>query len=234
MSGILYGVGVGPGDPDLLTLKAARLLAKVPVVAWPAPLEGPGMARTIAAAAIPDGKIEIAIRMAFRPERDDTDQAYDNAAAAIAAHLDAGRDVAVLCEGDPLFFGSFIYLLARLSPAYPVEVVPGVSSPMAAAALLRQPLTALDDSLAIIPATKSEAEIERLLAGADAAVVMKVGRHLPKLRRVLARLGLEAGARVVERVGLDGERVLSLDQATLAGPIYFSLILIHRAKEARP
>jgi len=140
----------------------------------------------------------------------------------------------VLCEGDPLFFGSFIYLLARLSPNYPVEVVPGVSSPMAAAALLRQPLAALDDVLAIIPATKSEAEIERLLAAADAAVVMKVGRHLPKLRRVLARLGLEAGARVVERVGLDGERVLSLDQATQAGPIYFSLILVHRVKEIRP
>jgi len=234
MSGTLYGIGVGPGDPELLTLKAARLLAEVPVIAWPAPLEGPGMARTIAAAAIPEGKTEIAIRMAFRPERDDTDAAYDSAAAAIAAHLDSGRDVAVLCEGDPLFFGSFIYLLARLSPNYPVEVVPGVSSPMAAAALLRQPLAALDDVLAIIPATKSEAEIERLLAAADAAVVMKVGRHLPKLRRVLARLGLEAGARVVERVGLDGERVLSLDQATQAGPIYFSLILVHRVKEIRP
>jgi len=234
MSGTLYGIGIGPGDPELLTLKAARLLTALPVLAWPAPLEGPGMARSIAAAAIPAGKTEIAIRLGFRPERDDTDEAYDAGATAIAAHLEAGRDVGVLCEGDPLFFGSFIYLLARLSPTYPVEVVPGVSSPMAAAALLRQPLTTLDDSLAIVPATKSEAEIERLLAGADAAVVMKVGRHLAKIRRVLARLGLEAGARVVERVGLEGERVLSLDQAEAAGPIYFSLILIHRVKDKHP
>ena len=234
MSGTLYGIGVGPGDPELLTLKAVRLLARVPVIAWPAPLEGPGMARSIAAAAIPEGKTEIAIRLGFRPERDDTDQVYDAAAAAIAFHLDAGRDVAVLCEGDPLFFGSFAYLLARLEPRHPVEVVPGVSSPMAAAALLRQPLAALDDSLAVIPATKSEAEIERLLAGADAAVVMKIGRHLPKLRRVLARLGRESGVRVVERVGLDGQRVLDLDQAEAAGPIYFSLILVPRAQDCPP
>lgn len=234
MSGTLYGIGVGPGDPELLTLKAVRLLGETPVIAWPAPLRGPGMARTIAAAHIPAGRTEIAIRLGFRPERDDSDAAYDAAAAAIAAHLDAGRDVAVLCEGDPLFFGSFVHLLARLSPRYPVEVVPGVSSPMAAAALLRRPLTTLDDSLTVIPATKSEAEIERLLADADAAVVMKVGRHLAKLRRVLARLGLEEGARVVERVGLDGERVLGLEEAGAAGVSYFSLIVVHRAKEPRP
>jgi len=230
MSGTLFGIGVGPGDPELLTLKAARLLAAVPVIAWPAPLEGPGMARTIAAAAIPEGKTEIAIRMGFRPERDDTEAAYDAGAAAIAGHLEAGRDVAVLCEGDPLFFGSFIYLLARLAPRHPVEVVPGIASPMAAAALLRQPLATLDDSLAIIPATKAEAEIERLLAGCDGAVIMKVGRHLPKLRRVLSRLGLEAGAQVVERVGLDGQRLLPFAAADSLG--YFSLVIVHRPKES--
>ncbi len=226
--GILYGIGVGPGDPELLTLKAHRLLQTVPVLAWPAPLAGEGMARTIAAPWIPPGKVEIAIRLSFRPERDDTAAAYASGAASIAAHLDSGRDVAVLCEGDPLFFGSFIYLLARLSPRFAVDIVPGVSSPMAAAAVAARPLAALDDSLVIIPATKPEADLERLLQAADAAVVMKIGRHLPKLVRVLTRLGLAADALVVERVGLEGQRILSLAAADASPVSYFSLVLVHR------
>ena len=228
MSGTLYGIGIGPGDSELLTLKAHRLLQSIPVLAWPAPLEGEGMARTIAAPSIPAGKIEIPIRLGFRPERDDTDAAYDSAAATIAAHLDAGRDVAMLCEGDPLFFGSFIYVLARLGQTYPVEIVPGISSPMAAAAALRRPLTSLDDSLVIIPATRPEAEIESLLSAVDSAVIMKLGRHLPKVCRVLTRLGLDNNARVVERVGLPEQRLLSLSEAEASGLSYFSLILVHR------
>ena len=103
MSGTLYGLGIGPGDPELLTLKAVRILAAAPVLAWPAPLEGDGMARRIAAAHIPTGRIEIAIRMGFTVDRAGTEAAYDRAAAEIAQHLEAGRDVAVLCEGDPFF-----------------------------------------------------------------------------------------------------------------------------------
>lgn len=231
MSGTLYGIGVGPGDPDLLTLKAHRLLQALPVLAWPAPLAGDGLARSIAAPHIPAGKTEIVIRLAFRPERDDTESAYDAAAATIAGHLDAGRDVGVLCEGDPLFFGSFIYLLARLGGRFPVTVVPGVSSPMAAAAALVRPLAALDDCVAIVPATRPEAEIERLLAAADAAVVMKLGRHLPKVARVLARLRLDDDARVVEQVGLPGQRLLTLAEAEESGIGYFSLALVHRRGE---
>lgn len=227
MSGILYGVGIGPGDPELLTLKAARILAAVPVLAWPAPLEGEGMARSIAAPHIPAGRTEIAIRLAFRPERDDTDAAYGKAADDIASHLESGRDVAILCEGDPLFFGSFIYLLALLSPRFPVEVVPGISSVMAAAAALARPLTTLDEALTIVPATKPEAEIERLLALAESSVIMKVGRHLPKVRRVLARLGLEGYAMLVERVGHPDQRIRPLNEAETAP--YFSLILLHRS-----
>lgn len=227
MSGTLYGVGVGPGDPDLLTLKAARILASVPVLAWPAPLDGEGMARKIASAHIPAGRTEIAIRLGFRPERDDTDAAYGKAADDIAAHLEQGHDVAILCEGDPLFFGSFIYLLARLAPRFPVEVVPGISSVMAAAAALARPLTTLDEALAVVPATKPEAEIERLLAAAETGVIMKIGRHLPKVRRVLARLGLEDGAMLVERVGHPDQRILPLIEAEAAP--YFSLILVHRS-----
>lgn len=225
MTGTLYGIGVGPGDSELLTLKAVRLIHSCPVLAWPAPLEGEGLARTIAAPHIAEGKSEIAIRLSFRPERDDTDAAYDAAAAAIAGHLTAGRDVAVLCEGDPLFFGSFIYLLTRLHPRFPVEVVPGISSPMAAAAVALRPLSTLEDGVAIIPATRPEAEIERLLAAAQSAVIMKVGRHLPKVRRVLDRLNLTANALVVERATQTAQRLTPL--AELAEAPYFSLILVH-------
>lgn len=226
MSGTLYGVGIGPGDPELLTAKAIRLLRDTPVLAWPAPLDGDGMARTIAAPHIPAGKVEIAIRLGFRPERDDTDAAYGNAAAAIAAHLEAGTDVAVLCEGDPLFFGSFIYLMTRLAPRFPIQVVPGVSSVMAAASALQIPICTLDDCVAIVPATRAEADMERALAAAEAGIIMKVGRHLPKVRRVLQRLDLLAGARYIERVGLPDQRIMPLDQVEQAP--YFSVILVHK------
>jgi precorrin-2/cobalt-factor-2 C20-methyltransferase len=230
MTGTLFGLGIGPGDSELLTLKAARLLGEVPVLAWPAPLEGDGMARGIAAAHIPPGRVEIAIRMGFTADRDGAEAAYDTAAAEIAGHLEAGRDVAVLCEGDPLFFGSFIYLLARLSPRFAVEIVPGVSSVMAAAAELQAPLTAWDDGIAIIPATRPEAEIEALASLADSVVIMKVGRHLPKVRRVLERLGLWRQARIIERVGLGDQRVHTPDQVSELP--YFSIILTHRRGKA--
>lgn len=226
MTGTLYGVGVGPGDPELLTAKAIRILGTAPVLAWPAPLEGDGMARTIAAAHIPAGRTEIAIRMAFRPGRDDTDAAYGNAADEIAAHLAAGRDVAVLCEGDPLFFGSFIHLMARLAPRFAVEVVPGVPAMMAAAAALRVPVATLDDAVAVIPATLAEDRIAGLLAAADAAVIMKVGRHLDKVRRVLDHLGLMNHAWLAERVGLPGQRLAAV--AEIGSAPYFSLILVHK------
>lgn len=226
MSGTLWGIGIGPGDPDLLTVKAIRLLADLPVLAWPAPLDGDGMARTIASRHIPAGKIEIPIRLAFRPERDDTDQAYGNAAETIAGHLEAGRDVGVLCEGDPLFFGSFIYVLERLRQRFPVQVVPGISSPMAAAAMAVKPLSLLDDGVAIIPATRGDDQIRAMLEPADSAVIMKVGRHLPRVKTLLDQLGLLEGAVAVERATLADQRILPL--AEVSSLSYFSLILVHK------
>lgn len=225
MNGTLWGIGVGPGDPELLTAKAIRLLGQLPVLAWPAPLDGEGMARTIAAAYIPAGKTEIAIRLSFRPERDDTDHAYDLAAAAIARHLEQGRDVGVLCEGDPLFFGSFVYLLNRLRGQFAARVVPGVSSPMAASAAALRPLSLLDDAVAIIPATRADAQIRAMLEPAEAAVIMKVGRHLPRLKALLSRLGLLDHAVAVERASLPEQRVVPLAQVETLS--YFSVILVH-------
>jgi precorrin-2/cobalt-factor-2 C20-methyltransferase len=233
MTGTLYGIGVGPGDPELLTLKAARLLSRVTVVAYPAPLEGDSLARSIAAPYLSAAVEEIPLRLPFDPARR-ADEVYDAGAAAIASRLEAGCDVAVLCEGDPFFFGSFVYLFARLADRFPVQVVPGVSSVMACAALLGHPLTARDDALVIIPAPRPEDEIARLLAGAEAAAIMKLGRHLPKVWRVLDRLGLTEQAAYVERAGQTGQRIRPLAEAVTdsKGAPYFAMVLVHKRGKA--
>jgi precorrin-2/cobalt-factor-2 C20-methyltransferase len=228
MSGILYGLGVGPGDPDLLTIKAARVLMAVPVIAYPAPLTGDSLARSIAAPHIPASKIEIAIRLAMTAERTQANQAYDQGAKEIAEHLTAGRDVAVLCEGDPLFFGSFAYILERLAGSCEIRIVPGVSSLGACSALSQLPLITQEEMLAVIPATRSEDEIASLLEKADAAAIMKVGRHLPKIIRLLEAAGMTKNARCVVQASQAGEKVLSLSEAEKSGVPYFSMILAGR------
>lgn len=226
MTGTLWGIGVGPGAPDLLTLRAARLLAGLPVLAWPAPLTGQGMARRIVADHVPPGRDEIAIRLSFAPDRADTEAVYDRAAAAIATRLERGQDVGVLCEGDPMFYGSFLYLLDRMGDRFAVEVVPGISSPMAAAAASLRPLGRLDGTFAVIPATGDDAKLRTALNAADGAAILKVGRHLRRVRALLADLGLDRGAVVVERASHADQRVLPLDQVNEVS--YFSLILVQR------
>lgn len=225
--GTLYGVGVGPGDPELMTVKAIRLLSRAAVVAYPAPEEGESLARSIAKDHIPPGCAEIALRMPFAPGKD-TAPAYDAGAKEIAAHLAAGRDVVCLCAGDPMLYGSFVTLSGRLTGRFPVKIVPGVSSLTASAAVLGQALAMREDSFAVVPATRSEADIERLVLGADAAAIIKLGRHVAKVARVLERLGLADRARCVERVGLAGERVRTLAEAVSEGAPYFSMVLVHR------
>jgi precorrin-2/cobalt-factor-2 C20-methyltransferase len=144
-SGRLYGIGVGPGDPELLTLKALRLLRAAAVVAYPAPGHGDSFARAIVAEWLDQGQREIAIRFPMRPGPPPA-EVYDDTAQAIAAHLDSGSDVAVLCQGDPLFYGSFIGILTRLGHRYPVEIIPGVSSLTACSAAAGLPLVTRDET----------------------------------------------------------------------------------------
>lgn len=232
MSGTLYGLGVGPGDPDLITVKALGHLRSAAVIAYPAPEQGASFARAIVARWISPAQIEIAIRMPMAAERFPAQAVYDRAAAEIGAHLAAGRDAAVLCQGDPFFYGSFMYLFGRLAAHHPTEIVPGVSSLGACAAAARWPLAAREDVLTIIPATLPEAEIERRLALAEAAAIIKLGRHLAKVRSLLERLGLAGNARYVERASLPDERVLALDDRGEEPAPYFSMILVHRRGEA--
>lgn len=232
MSGTLYGLGVGPGDPELVTLKALRLLRACPVLAYPAPERGDSLARAIMAPHLPGGQIEIAIRMELSPARFPNPEIYDRAAGDIARHLDAGRDVAALCLGDPFFYGSFSYLFQRLAERHTVVVVPGVTSLAAASAALGIGLVVRDDVLAVIPATRPDADIRARLAAVEAAAIIKLGRHFARIRALLDEAGLSAHARYVEHATMASERVVPLAEVDPARVPYFSLILLHRRGEA--
>lgn len=225
VTGKLYGIGLGPGDPELMTLKAHRLISGAHVVAYPALAGGDSFARAIAAEVIPDGAEEIVIDVPMTVARVPAQAAYDRAAVAISERLSAGRDVVLLCEGDPLFYGSFMYLLARLAGRFACEIVPGVTSVTACAAALGRPLTARDETLTVVPGTLPEADLRARIEAAEAVAIMKVGRHLPKIRRVLEGLGLTARAGYVERASLPNGQAVALADAPEAAP-YFSTILV--------
>ena len=230
MTGTLFGIGVGPGDPELITLKAARLIASCPVIAYPAPDRGESFARRIAADLIPASAVEIPMIVPMRAERFPAQEVYAEAAEAIAGHLQAGRGTAVLCEGDPFFYGSFMYLFARLEGRFPVEIVPGVSSLGACAAAAGMPLVARNDVLTVLPAPLPDAELQRRIEAAEAVAILKVGRHLPRLRALLSEMGLSGRARYVERASLPEGRAVALDDAPGEAP-YFSMILIYRGED---
>jgi precorrin-2/cobalt-factor-2 C20-methyltransferase len=227
--GRLYGIGVGPGDPELVTLKAVRLLRAAPVIAYPAPVSGPSFTRSIVADWLGDHQREIAIRFPMRPGPPPI-EVYDHAAAAIAAELDAGADVAVLCQGDPLFYGSFCGLLARLADRYRVEIVPGVSSLAACAAAAAIPLAMRDETLTVVPATLAEATLATRLAATEVAAIVKLGRHLEKVKRVLRRLGTLDNAIYVEHASLPDALVRPLAEVDRAP--YFSMAVVRAASGA--
>jgi precorrin-2/cobalt-factor-2 C20-methyltransferase len=231
MSGILYGLGVGPGDPELLTLKAHRILREVGVIAYPAPDDGASFARSIAAAHLREDLVEIPIIIPMRVSRFPAREIYDKAAREVSDHLESGRDVAVLCEGDPFFYGSFMYLFERLAGQFRVEIVPGVSSLMAAAATLQRPLAARNDILTIIPAPLPDAVIGSMLASSAAVAIIKIGRHFPRIKNLIENAGLGAAAGYLERIGLENQRVLPLKAVSEDAAPYFSMILIYKGEE---
>jgi precorrin-2/cobalt-factor-2 C20-methyltransferase len=234
MTGRLIGVGVGPGDPDLMTLKAARAVAGADVVAYFAKAGSASNARAIAAAHMRPGVTEEALAYPVTTELARDSGAYRAAIAAfyeagaarLAAHLDAGRDVAVLSEGDPFFYGSYMHLHVRLAARYATEVIPGVTSVAGCTAAAGLPLAQGDDVLAIVPGTLSEPQlVARFMAG-EAFAVIKLGRNLAKVRRALAGAGRLAGALYVERGTKADGRVMRLaDKAGDAAP-YFAVVLV--------
>lgn len=228
MSGTLYGLGVGPGDPELVTAKALSVLRNLPVVAYLAPPEGASFARSVVASRLSPAQTEIAIRVPMTRSVAPAQAVYDRAALEIGEHLRAGRDVGVLCQGDPFFYGSFIQLFERLAADFPTKVVPGVSSLTACAAAAGVPLVTRDESLTILPATLAEDALEKRLKQAEVAAVLKLGRHLPKVRRILKRLGLADRATYVEHASLESQKVLALEAVDPASAPYFSMVIVRR------
>ncbi len=231
MAGRLLGLGVGPGDPELLTLKALRLLKAAPVIAFPCLGDSPSFARAIVSDYLSGDQREIAINVPLGGHGG-TDAAYTSAAAEIATALDGGDDVAVLCEGDAFLYGSFMYLWSRLSDRYGCEIVPGVSSLLAGPARLARPLAAGNDIVTILPAPLDDAVLAARLADADSAVIMKLGRHLPRIHRLLARLGLEGRSHYIERATLPNEICQPLNALGPAPAPYFSMIVVGRREDA--
>ncbi|MEL7216781.1 MAG: precorrin-2 C(20)-methyltransferase, partial [Pseudomonadota bacterium] len=223
--GKLYGVGVGPGDPDLMTVRAVRLIEAAPVIAYPTLAGADSFARRIAADVIPANAREIVMDVPMTVDRAPAQAAYDDGAAQIAEALEGGQDVVCLCEGDPFFYGSFMYLFARLSGRFEVEVIPGVTSVTTCAARAGLPLAARNERVTILPGPLPEDELRRRIEGAESVAIMKVGRHLAKIRGVIASLGLSEHAVYVERASLPEERICPLSEAPETAP-YFSMILL--------
>jgi precorrin-2/cobalt-factor-2 C20-methyltransferase len=225
-TGRLLGVGVGPGDPELLTLKAVRILREAPVIAYVSAGGRPSMARSIVAEHLSPGWPEIHIALPMRLVPELAHAAYDEGAARIGAVLERGRDVAVLCVGDPFVYGSFAQLFERLGERYPTEMVPGVASFTAAAASARTPLVGRSQTLAVLPATLASDVLGVHLARNDGVAILKLGRHLAKVRNVLSDLGLLERAIYVEHASTPRERVMRLADLAVDEAPYFSLLLL--------
>ena len=234
MSGRLIGVGVGPGDPELVTLKALRALREADVVAYFAKAGRASHARTIVAAHMRAGTEELPLLYPMTTEQPKTAACYrealatfyDASAATVARHLDAGRTVAVIAEGDPLFYGSYMHLHVRLAPSYSCEIVAGVTGMSGCWSAAGAPIAQGDDVFAVLPATLAAQELERRLADCDAAVVMKLGRHLPKVRRALEKTGRLARAIYVERGTMQDAAMMRLAEKKDDDAPYFAVVLV--------
>ncbi len=233
-AGKLYGVGVGPGDPELITRKAARLIAEADVVAYHQGVGRSSNARHIAADLIPTSAIEEVLEYPVTTGTTDHPGGYAGALAdfyadcadRLAAHLDAGRTVVVLAEGDPMFYGSYMYVHEMLRDRYPAEVVPGIPAFAAATAALAEPLVRQTDVLTVLPATLPEPELARRLADTDGAIIMKLGRTFPKVVSALRQAGRLDDAMYVERASMEEQRWLPVADVDPASVPYLSLIVV--------
>ncbi|MDG3011101.1 precorrin-3B C(17)-methyltransferase [Rhodococcus sp. D2-41] len=234
MSGKLWGIGLGPGDPELVTVKAARLIGEADVVAYHSARHGRSIARSVAAPYLRDGQIEEKLVYPVTTETTDhpggyqgaIDEFYAAASDRLAAHLEAGRTVALLAAGDPLFYSSYMHMHKRLAERFDAEVVPGITSVSAASAALATPLVERDEVLTVLPGTLPTEELTRRLAGTDAAVVMKLGRTYPAVREALERSGRLDEASYVERASTDRQRVLAASEVADDEVPYFSIAVV--------
>lgn len=229
--GTLYGISVGPGDPELITLKGLRILQEVPVVAFPAGSHGkPGIAESIVEQWLKRAQVQLPLNFPYVQDRVTLAQAWQKAAEQVWQYLHLGQDVAFVCEGDISFYSTFTYLAETLQQLHPeslVERIPGVCSPLAAASALGEPLTVRSDRLAVLPALYNVEELETILDWADVIVLMKVSSVYSQVWKVLEQRQLLEYAVVVERATLPEQVIYAdlRDRPTLKLP-YFSLLIV--------
>lgn len=240
--GVFYGVGVGPGDPELMTIKAARLIQEADVIAYLANQDKESQSKNIAKSQL-DARTKIYIDLPiYMPMADDPsigDAVYDQAAEEARAFLTRGLNVVFLCEGDPLFFGSFAYLLGRIQSlgqgCITCVSVPGISSPHAASSALNLPLTMMKESFSVVSGRHDDTVIEKTLRDYDSVIIMKAGRARPRLLALLDKTQRMADAHYLEYIGRDNERIISdvdsLDKHA-KGP-YFSLFMVTKQVSRR-
>ncbi|MET0196383.1 MAG: precorrin-3B C(17)-methyltransferase [Rhodococcus fascians] len=233
-AGKLWGVGIGPGDSELVTVKAARVIEAADVIAFHSARHGRSISRGVAAPYMRDGQIEEHLVYPVTTETTDhpggyqgaIDEFYEEAAARLAAHLAAGRDVALLAEGDPLFYSSYMHMHKRLVGRFDVEVIPGVTSVSAASAALKTPLVERDEVFTVLPGTLPVDELTRRLAATDAAAIMKLGRTFPTVVQALTDAGRLDEARYVERASTEGQRVSNAADVDPSAVPYFSMVVV--------
>jgi precorrin-2/cobalt-factor-2 C20-methyltransferase len=230
----LYGIGVGPGDARYMTLRAASLVLSVDVIAYFAKRGACGNARTIADPLIAPGREEIRLEYPVTEEipsdqpdyRAQISAFYSAVADRLAGLLREGHSVGLLAEGDPFFYGSCMHMWRRLANDFPVEIVPGVTGMSGCWARAAAPITWGDDILTVLTGTLPEARLTDRLRQTDAAAIMKVGRHLQKVRRAVEAAGLLGRALYVERGTMPDERIMPLADCLAERGPYFSMVLI--------
>jgi precorrin-2 C20-methyltransferase/precorrin-3B C17-methyltransferase len=240
-TGRLFGVGVGPGDPELITIKAQRVLRQAQVIAYPCARHGQSNARSIVCAELIHGQVELPMMYPVTTEQTDhpggyevaLSQFYDEMAEQIADHLANGRDVVILCEGDPFFYGSYMYLHDRLAHRFSTQVIPGVASIMGAAAQLGTPLVRRDAEFTVLPGTLTEDVLIAKLSQQGAFAIMKLGRNFAKVKRAIDAAGLADKALFIERATMAAERIIPLREVDPLHVPYFSLILIPDASQSQ-
>jgi precorrin-2/cobalt-factor-2 C20-methyltransferase len=235
-TGTFYGVGVGPGDPELLTLKAHRLIQQADLVTYLSSESGNAMARAISSTSLDKTsnplQQEHAIVMPMNENRDSINLVYDEAAKVIANHLEDGKNVVFLCLGDPFFFGSFAYLHDRLNDQYPVETIPGVTAINASVALTGRPIGLLAENSAVISGRRDDDDILQTLKQFDNIAIMKPGRRRPDLLRLIEQAGRTSDSCYIEYAGQPNQKIvydISTLDATVTGP-YFSLFLVSKSR----
>lgn len=231
MSGTLYLVGTGPGDPELLTLKAVRLLGGADVIAYPQKKGEPSLSYRIAEAHLNPNAERLPVDIPMAVERAPAQQAYDAFAGELLTRLRADKTIAYLCEGDPLFYGSAMYLVERVGQAAPIEIVPGITSLTATAAAIGRPLAARNDVLKVLPATLDDQRLLAELQTSESVAIIKVGRHFDRVRDLLETSGHAANAMIVEHATGRDQKITPLRAFAEDARPYFSTILSYRGAE---